>query len=105
MIFRSRLPSGNFRRDREREEREKEREKERARERERETERQRERQRETERDRERQRETERENGPDPMPFNEFQKLFLFSLIFTSHRQDDITQSAFTCSNLAIVYKV
>ena len=117
MIFRSRLPSGNFRRDREREEREKEREKERARERERETERQRERdrerqrerqretERETERDRERQRETERENGPDPMPFNEFQKLFLFSLIFTSHRQDDITQSAFTCSNLAIVYKV
>ena len=95
MILRSRLPSGNFRRDREREERERERE----------TERDRERQIETERDRERQRETERENGPDPMPFNEFQKLFLFSLIFTRHRQDDITQSAFTCSNLAIVHKV
>ena len=75
--------------------------------RERERERQRERQGEKERDRERQRETEteKENGPDPMPFNEFQKLFLFSLIFTRHRQDDITQSAFTCSNLAIVHKV
>ena len=72
-------------------------------------ERERERQRETGRERERQRETEteteKENGPDPMPFNEFQKLFLFSLIFTRHRQDDITQSAFTCSNLAIVHKV
>ena len=71
------------------------------------------RQRETERDREtesdrereRDRETERENRPDPMPFNEFQKHFLFSLLFTRHRQDHITQSAFTCSNLAIVHKV
>ena len=69
------------------------------------TERERQRDRETESDRERDRETERENRPDPMPFNEFQKHFLFSLLFTRHRQDDITQSAFTCSNLAIVYKV